>query len=111
MLSFEEDTAAGSMAICKKKGGEECTKSVPWFNQFLGGKNCVEIPGDHLEPMGIRICDNVYRPSCSDFSAKFPRPVDTEINDLLNIIDPKAQTLALAIEKQAAKAALAAAQK
>jgi hypothetical protein len=94
MLSFVDDTDAGSVDACKDPpAGPKCDLSVPWFNQFLGGKNCVEISGDHLQPMGTRILGRVYRPSLNDFSEEYPRNVDRQVATLLDQVDPPGATV------------------
>ncbi|MEI7768799.1 MAG: DUF1350 family protein [Chloroflexales bacterium] len=93
MLSFASDTDAGSVAACKANPGPACDLSVPWFNRFLEGRHCKEIPGDHLKPMGIQIWGRVYRPSLDNFSEPFPRMIDTEVVSLLNELDPPEDTM------------------
>lgn len=85
MLSFTEDTTAGSLNDCPDPR-QPCTKSVPWIHRNL--TDCVgEVPGDHFTPMGTLLEASVYRPSLKYFSEHFPRPVDREVVRLLELLD------------------------
>jgi hypothetical protein len=93
LLSFASDKDAGHKESCPEPIEPTCKMSVPWFHSFLQGRNCNEIPGDHLAPMGTLIGDTVYRPSIDHFSEQFPRQVDKAVVSLLNQIDPPEATV------------------
>lgn len=57
MISFDRDTVAGSLTDITKSPEIQENSDVLWFAQQLKDKGLInkEIPGKHLEPVGIRV--------------------------------------------------------
>nr|MCU0495303.1 hypothetical protein [Chloroflexaceae bacterium] len=77
LLSFSNDTLAGT------ESGPPETSDVAWFAQLLRarfGERFLhrEIPGDHLQPTGIRVGDTVYAPDLRTVLDKDPIPRQLE---------------------------------
>lgn len=57
MISFSQDTVAGSLTDITKSPEIQENSDVLWFAQQLQDKGLInkELPGKHLEPVGIRV--------------------------------------------------------
>jgi hypothetical protein len=78
LISFQGDTVAGSMSDRYKDAKTRANSDVLWFFEYLNTRAFAivhqELPGKHLEPVGLRFGDNIVDLNPLD---KFIEPLGT----------------------------------